>query len=368
MTAERESALNRVLQEAGFAGAARSPMPGDASTRRYERLESGGRRAILMDAPPTAEQAPCPPQATPQERLALGYNAAARLAAGRVDAFVTVAAELEALGLSAPRIYAFDADFGFAVLEDFGEGLYFDLLPKLADVRPQYEAAIDALAALSRHPAPPTLTLGAARWPLLAFDRTARLAEADLMLDWFAGRRHGVTLPPDVRAEWEAAWDAAFSALDGAGQVLMLRDFHSPNLMWLPERHGARRAGLLDFQDALAGHPAYDVASLLEDVRRDVPADFAEAMLERYLDRAEVADRDAFRAAFFVMAAQRNCKVAGIFVRLHMRDGKDKYLQHLPRVLRYLARDFEHPALAPVAAWFARHLPIERWADPKAAA
>ena len=362
MSDERDARLEALLAETGFAGARRAPVSGDASTRAYERLTHAGRAAILMNAPPRAESAPCPPGASPEARAALGYNALARLAASRVEAFAALAAHLRALGLSAPEIYGLDVDAGFCILEDMGDGLYWSLLGEGADAAPLYEAAIDALVQASAFPAPGALAYAGARWPLLTYDSTALHAEASLLPDWFAPKQLNRPLSDDALAEWRIAWDKVFALLDPADMRLVLRDCHSPNLMWLPDRRGAARAGMLDFQDALAGHPAYDVASLLEDARRDVEPDFAEIYLRRYIERAGV-DPESFRAAFAILAAQRNAKIIGVFARLKYRDGKPHYVtDHQPRVIRYFRRNLEAPALAPVADWFARWLPLADWA------
>jgi hypothetical protein len=360
---QRDAAIAAIIKAAGFAGAIRAPLAGDASRRRYERIQKHGRRAILMDAPPQAESAPCPPQASATERANLGYNAEARLAAGRVDAFITISAKLSAMGLSAPETYAYDVDAGLAVIEDFGDGLYFDLLSAGAEPGPLFDAAVDALASLGAHPAPAWLKYEAASWPMLTYDEVALQAESQLFIDWFLPRRMETPVSDEARQTWRDAWSETFRSLAPAAPVLSLRDYHSPNLMWLPDRKGERRAGLLDFQDALAGHPAYDVVSLLQDARRDVDPRLAASMLDRYMDRAGTVDRNDFRAAFAVLGAQRAAKIAGIFARLHYRDGKDKYLQHLPRVLGYLKRDLEHPALAPVARWLGAVVPEARWSQ-----
>lgn len=361
MTSNRNDILADVLRQAGFAGAIRVPLAGDASTRRYERLQRQGRTAILMDAEPRAETAPCPPAATPLERAALGYNAEARLAASRVEAFVAIGRRLASYGLAAPEIYAFDISGGFAVLEDFGEGLYFDLLGRGAAPEPLYSAAIDALVALHDHPAPAKLPAGEAAWPLLAYDSVALHAEIALCLDWFLPHGLNTTVSEDARAEWIALWDRLFAELSDQRVVMVLRDFHSPNLMWLPERAGAQKAGLLDFQDALAGSPAYDLVSLLLDPRRDVAPDFAERMLSAYIARAGVVDEEGLRRAFAILAAQRNTRLVGTFTRLAKRDGKTGYLQHMPRIFRYLEAALREPAVAPVANWFRRYAPVESW-------
>jgi aminoglycoside/choline kinase family phosphotransferase len=246
MSDERDARLEALLAETGFAGARRTPVSGDASTRAYERLTHAGRSAILMNAPPRAESAPCPPGASPEARAALGYNALARLAASRVEAFAALAAHLRALGLSAPEIYALDVDAGFCILEDMGDGLYWSLLGEGADPAPLYEAAIDALVQASAFPAPGALAYAGARWPLLSYDTTALHAEASLLTDWFAPKQLNRPLSDDALAEWRIAWDKVFALLDPADMRLVLRDCHSPNLMWLPDRRGAARAGVLE--------------------------------------------------------------------------------------------------------------------------
>jgi len=369
MTGAREDQIQAVLAAAGFAGAVRTPLTGDASTRSYERLHRAGRRAVLMNAPLRAESAPCPPGADPAARARLGYNAQARLAAGRVDAFLGVANWLRNHDLAAPEIYAAEPDLGLAVIEDFGDGQYWSLLQTETPAPPLYEAAIQALARVHEEPAPGRLPAGARAWPLLSYDRLAMQAEVDLLADWFAPAQLQRPIDAAARDAWSSAWEAAFAALEGARPVLALRDFHSPNLMWLPQRHGAQRAGLLDFQDALAGHPAYDLVSLLEDARCTVPAEFADYWFNAYCNEAAVIDREAFAAAFAVLGAQRNAKIIGIFARLKFRDGKPHYVaQHQPRVIGYFRRNLDHPALAPVAAWFARHLPLADWAKAESVA
>lgn len=362
MSDERAARLEALLSQTGFAGAVRTPVSGDASTRSYERLDIGGRSAILMNAPPRAESAPCPPLATPEERAALGYNAVARLAASRVEAFAALAPHLRAIGLSAPEIYGVDVEAGYCVLEDMGAGLYWSMLGEGADPAPLYDAAIDALVQAAAFPSPGKLTCAGGFWPILTYDHTALQAEAALLPDWFLPHQLNRPISDEARAAWTAAWETCLAGLDLDEPRIVLRDYHSPNLMWLPQRAGLARAGVLDFQDALAGHPAYDVASLLEDARRDVPPDFADAYLARYISRSGV-DGEAFRAAFAILAAQRNAKIIGVFARLKYRDGKPHYVSdHQPRVIRYFRRNLEAPALAPVAAWFARHAPLAEWA------
>jgi N-acetylmuramate 1-kinase len=363
MIVERAEARARVLAEAGFAGANESPLPGDASTRRYVRLEKAGRHGMLMDAPPSNETGPCPPDADPATRKRLGYNAEARLAASRVEAFVGVARHLTAHGLSAPLVNAWDRPTGYAVIEDLGDALFYDVVEGGHPEAPPYHAAIEALAHLHAIAAPPALDFDGGAWPLLDYDRIAMLAEVDLMLEWFAGRLMGVALPDEARASWHMAWDKALAPVLAGPRVLVLRDFHAQNLLWLPDRHGPARVGLLDFQDGLAGHPAYDLVSLLEDARRDVSPDTVQSSLAHYI-AISGANADEMHAAFAVLGAQRNAKIIGIFARLAIRDGKARYLDLLPRVIAHMRGDIRHARLADVAAWFERWLPHESWDAP----
>ncbi len=350
---ERLDQARAFLNGAGWRGAAVTPLPGDASTRRYARVEKDGRNAMLMDQPQHAEQPTAPADATPDERRALGYNAVARLAGADVGRFVAVANHLRGLGLSAPEVYAADPSAGFALIEDLGDGLYADVIGRSADERTLYRAAAEALAALHASPAPGLLPPDK---PLHAYDETALEAEIDLMTEWYLPHALGRAATADEVAEHRALWRAAIAGAREAAPLFVHRDYHAQNLIWLPERTGAARVGLIDFQDAVAGTRAYDLVSLVEDARRDVPAAIADDTTAHYL-AATGADREALRAQMAVMAAQRNAKIAGIFARLNKRDGKPRYLSYLPRVWGYLNRDLEHPALAQLKSWYDGTIP-----------
>ncbi|MET0544790.1 MAG: phosphotransferase [Caulobacterales bacterium] len=354
---ERAKRLEVFLREHGWSEATRLPLAGDASTRRYERLVLPGYPAILMDAPPSAESAPCPPNASADERIKLGYNASARLAASRVDAFVALAGRLRYAQLSAPEIFAHDSKQGFAIVEDLGDSIYAAEIRNGASELDLYSEAIDTLLQLHKSSPPRSLEYKGASWPMMLYDDTALLAETELLLDWYAERRCGITMTPAARATWRDAWSAVFPVLGAARPVLVLRDYHAENLLWLPNREPGKRTGLLDFQDALAGHPAYDLVSLLEDARRDVDPDLAQAMIERYVAGAFDLEVEPFHASYAVLGAQRNAKIIGIFCRLALRDSKDRYLDLLPRVQAHFTRNIAHPALAPVARWFEANLP-----------
>ena len=307
----------------GWTGARIDPLAGDASFRRYFRVHDGARRAILMDAPPPHED-PRP--------------------------FVTMARWLAERSFAAPAILALDLDRGLVLLEDFGD----DRLREAADADavatvPLYEAAVDLLVALRAHPGS----------ELRAYDRAELQREAGLLTEWYCP---AVGAAADV-AGYRAAWDAVLDRAEPLIPVAVLRDYHAENLMLVgPER----RMGLLDFQDALAGHPAYDLVSLLQDARRDVDPALEDRMLARY--RAATGEGDSFMDAYHVLGAQRNAKIIGIFTRLWKRDGKPRYPALCPRVWGYLERDLTHPVLAPVARWFDDNLPPEWRGDPMAIA
>ena len=315
----RAAQIASFLEANGWGAAQRAPLAGDASFRRYERLHRDGEAAVLMDAPP-------PEDVTP---------------------FVDVARHLREVGYSAPSVMAVDGGPGLALLEDLGDDTYSRVLDSGANPAPLYAAAVDLLADLHRH-SPPT-------W-LAPYDEAAYLTETDLLLDWFMP---AMDAAPDeaAREAFHDAWRAVLPRAALGAPVTVLRDYHADNLMWLPARRGHARVGLLDFQDALAGSPAYDLVSLLEDARRDVSGDLAEAMIRRYLAAAPALDADAFRAAYAILGGQRNTKIIGIFTRLWQRDGKPAYLAMMPHVWRLLEGDLGHPALSDVRAWFDRHLP-----------
>ena len=354
MSAERVEQARDFVARAGWAGAVVAPLPGDASTRSYARVRLGGRKAMLMDQPQAAETPPASATATPEERRALGYNAVARLAGADCLRFVAVAEYLRGLGLSAPEILAADPRQGFVLIEDFGDDLYADALARGADEPVLYQAAAEVLAALHADRAPAILHPDT---PLHDYDETALLAEIDLMTQWHLPLALNRAAREDEIAEHRALWRQAIATARAPGSVFVHRDYHAQNLIWLPKRAGLARVGLIDFQDAVAGSRAYDLVSLIEDARRDVAPEIADATTARYLSAAGGLDEDQFRASMAVMAAQRNAKIAGIFARLFKRDGKPRYLSYLPRVWGYLNRDLEHPALAGLQAWYDETIP-----------
>jgi N-acetylmuramate 1-kinase len=310
----------------GWGGAEILPLAGDASFRRYFRVVKGSDSAVLMDAPPEHED---------------------------IGPFLAVAGHLLDRGFAPPRPLGVDRGRGLLLLEDFGDDRVGPLLQREPEREYAiYANAVDILARLAAQPAPADLP---------PYDESAMEREVSLFTDWYAPAVSLQVDEPGFAAAWRQAWGGLLEIVR-RDPVLVLRDYHADNLMVVP---GRDQLGLLDFQDALAGHPAYDLASLLQGSGRyDVPSDLEEAMIERYCAAAEVADPDVFRAHYEVLGAQRNSKILGIFTRLWKRDGKPHYLPLQPRVWSYLERNLAHPALAPVRAWFEANVPAEKRAAP----
>lgn len=358
LSSDREAQKAAFLADAGFGAARREALAGDASTRLYERLHRpDGTSLIFMDQPPSVETAPCPPDATPAERIALGYNASARLAAGRVEAFIASAAYLRGQGLSAPRIVASEPAEGLAVLEDLGDELYARMIEGGADEGPFYDAAVDALVRLHQARPPEVLEADGVRWPLLTYDDLALKTGGEMFLQWWPKYAGGPEFSPEAVAEWEALW-APIRARGAAGaSVFCHRDYHAENLIWLPDRDGVARVGMLDFQDALRAHPAWDFAMLLQDARRDVSPERETAGLDRYLAARPEVDREAFLADYRGLGALNAARILFIFARQVAGYGRPRYEAFIPRTKGYLARNLTVPDLAPIRRWFERHAP-----------
>jgi aminoglycoside/choline kinase family phosphotransferase len=277
-----------------------------------------------------------------------------------------IARHLQSLGLSAPEIYEADEAGGLLVIEDYGDET-FPLALAHGEAVPLYAAAVDTLVAL--HKAPRALGVSVAD-----YDEPALIEKASLLLDWFLPAV-GAAASDEARAAYAAAWRAVLPLRRGVPETLALRDFFPENIMWLPARKGVRRCGLLDFQDASRAPAAYDLVSLLEDARRDVPETLRRAMTERYLAAFPLQDRADFAAAAAAMAAQRHARVIGVFARLWKRDGKPRYLGHIPRVWGLFERALAHPGLAPLRRWFDAHVPAPScrlrraaWCSPRGSA
>jgi aminoglycoside/choline kinase family phosphotransferase len=339
------------LDESGFGDAERHKLQGDASTRSYERLVRDGESYILMNSPRRPDGPPV--------RDGKSYSEIAHLAED-VRAFMALAAGLRDLGYSAPAIYHADSEKGLLILENLGDERIVEGDPP-APIAQRYERAVDFLIDLHTQKLPPVLPISPhVEYALPRYDADAFLIELELLLDWYLPRLNA-TISPATRAAFFALWrDALQPALD-APLTWVLRDFHSPNLLWLPERDETARLGILDFQDAVLGPAAYDLASLLQDARVDIPEAMEIALLGRYARARRAADATfepaAFVKVYATLAAQRATKILGIFARLDRRDGKSQYLRHMPRIWNYLQRSLAHPALAPLRAWYATHVP-----------
>jgi tRNA threonylcarbamoyl adenosine modification protein YjeE len=352
---DRLAAMLAFLDKAGFAAAARARIAGDASSRSYERLDLGGKNGsmsfILMNAPRRPDGPPV--------KDGLPYSAIAHLAEDVVP-FIAIANGLRERGFSAPRVLAADRDAGFVLLEDLGTELVVTGDPP-RPVAERYERAIDVLIDLHRHDLPDTLPVPPhGTYTIPHYDLRAFLIEVELLFDWYLPRC-GIAPSDARRAEFLALWQDALAPALAARKTWVLRDFHSPNLLWLAGRSGTAQVGLLDFQDAVMGPEAFDVASLAQDARVDVSEELEGALLQRYVDgrRAHDAafDGEAFTQLYATLAAQRATKILGIFARLDKRDGKPQYLRHLPRIHAYLRRALRHPALAKLRAWYEKHVP-----------
>ena len=327
---ERGRDIDRFLTAAGWSGAARAPLAGDASARRYLRLRRGSESAVLMDSAVTD-----------------------------IEPFCHVARQLRSLGYNTPEILAEDRVRRLLLLEDFGDLSFIRCLedPGGPGAVVLYGAAVDLLAELGSAPV-------SAGTP--SMDAAYLATEIRLFAEWWPPDGNAKAAPNKptqltVHADaWVAAWRDAYELALKPPKGLALRDFHAANLMWLPARQGLGRVGLLDFQDAVAAPLPYDLVSLLQDVRHDVPENLQATMITRFLTTFPDLDVAAFRTSYAILGAHRHLRIAGVFSRLARRDGNRGYLDYLPRVWRHIAADLRHPTLAPVAEWLARHVPPEQ--------
>ncbi len=309
------------LAQNGWSKAQKAPLAGDASARRYERLTMfDGKKAVLMDAPPEAGQTTAP--------------------------FVDMARHLTALGVSAPDIYAADTQRGLLLIEDLGDALFARMVTQDSQLeRPLYEAAADVLTTLHKHPAPTGLA---------TMDAQTLGDMIEPVFSWYVA---------GVDREWQKPWKIFQEEIHpilaehiGAPDTLVLRDYHAENLLWLPDRKGIARVGVLDFQDALLGHRAYDLVSLLQDARRDVPHE-TESHIKAHFVQASDIDPESFDIAYSLLGAQRNLRIIGVFARLCMHFGKPHYVDMIPRVYDLAIRNLQHPLLKGPADLLSSTLP-----------
>ncbi len=349
--AEHIAQVRTFLDDSGFSEANRRRMQGDASTRIFERLTLKDQSLILMNAPRRPDGPPV--------HGGKPYSAIAHLAEDVIP-YVAIATGLRDRLLSAPLILNADLEHGLIIMEDLGEERIVRGDPP-APVEVRYAVAVDLLAALHAQKLPEALRVAPhLDYRLPRYDMGAFLIEAELMLDWYLVHV-GAPAAATMREAFVTLWREALMPAIEAPPTWVLRDYHSPNLLWLPKRDDIARVGLVDFQDALLGPGAYDLGSLLQDARVDIPEEMEVTLLSQYARARRKADRSfdaaAFARLYATLAAQRATKILGIFARLDRRDAKPQYLRHVPRIWRYLQRSLEHPALAALKAWYAENVP-----------
>ena len=342
----RVLAIREFLDRHGYRGAKRRFLTGDASIRAYERVTpTAGPDVILMDWPKMPE--------TPPVLDGKPYPKVAHLAEDAYP-FVAIAGYLRGIGLCAPEVLQVDYEQGILLIEDLGnEGVLDD---QGRPIEERYREGVACLAALHSHPMQQEVDVaGGHRHHIPDFDATAMTMEARLLLDWHLPWRRGNAATDEERKEYLAIWHRLITHnLAGAERHLLLRDLHSPNMIWRSQEEGVQRVGLIDFQDAMIGPTAYDLASLVQDARVDIPDELGRRMMADYLSLRHASshfDEAKFLETWAIMAAQRNCKLAGLWVRLKQRDGKPGYMKHMPRTLRYLSTALRHPALLPLREW-----------------
>jgi tRNA threonylcarbamoyl adenosine modification protein YjeE len=346
----RLKALREFLDASGYIDAGRKHMAGDASTRSYARLIRDDGVVILMNFPQRPDGAAI--------YNGKSYSAVVHLAEN-IKPFVAIDEGLRAAGISAPAIHHFDLDHGFLISEDFGsEGVIEGDPPR--PITERYEAATDVLAVLHGKTLPETLPLDGQIHAIPAWDTDALLIEIGLMPEWYLPDRNA-PLSDEKRAEFFAMWRELLKKPLAAPKTWIIRDYHSPNLIWLADRIGMARVGVIDFQDTVLGPHSYDVVSLLQDARIDVPENIELTLLSRYIKarRAEDASFDpaGFAELYAIMSAQRNTRLLGTFARLNRRDGKPHYLRHQPRIWTYLQRSLAHPSLEHLRDWYLANVP-----------
>jgi aminoglycoside/choline kinase family phosphotransferase len=325
---DRESLIVKFLKKHKLGQARREKLSSDASFRHYERIYTEQKSFMLMDAPPEKED---------------------------IRPFVNIDNYLRNRGLNAPEIHAADEKNGFILLEDFGDDSFTRVLSGKSALSAQYKedelylAAMDVLIQLDRSTLPQKTP---------DYDGELLMREVKLLTDWYLPNVSD-SFAQSAADDYIEIWDKLLHFQKVGEDVVVLRDYHADNLMWLPERNGVHNIGLLDFQDAVIGSPVYDIISLLEDARRDVSIETVNACINHYLDARKSIDRADFMATYAILAAQRNCKIIGIFARLAIRDQKTRYINYLPRVWQHLEKGLLHPVLAPLNFWFEKNIPSE---------
>ncbi len=345
----RNAEIENFLADCDRSEARRHFLQGDASTRRYETITTQDGKTALMDMPARSDHRIV--------KHGKSYSALVHLA-DDITPVIAINQYLVGLGYSAPRIIAANRAKGLALIEYLDGDVHGDMMRRGADMVEPMRNAVAVLADMARAAWPRVLMLDhATEHRLPDFDLDALLYEVDLMPSWFWPQLFGQDAPETVRQSFEDIWRRLLPLAQPQNDTWTLRDYHSPNLIWLPQRKGLQRTGIIDTQDAVMGHPAYDLVSLLQDARVDVAPDFQHMLYADYERLCGQLDRSTFARAYAVLGAQRATRLLGTFTRLSKRDGKHHYLQHRPRVARYLVQNLAHPALAPLARWYEQHLP-----------
>ena len=349
----RNETINGFVNQSSMTGGTRYFFEGDASARRYERIETSASTMLLMDMPSRPDG--------PVVGNGKSYSAIAHLAEG-IGAVVAINDYLFSLNYSSPAIYDVDTKQGLALIEPLGNNVFGRMIARDEDMEEPMKAAVEVLADMAARDWPTAVPVrGSSSYKLAKYDLDAMLIEVDLLPSWF-WPLHKKSEPDDeVKTEFSTIWQSLLADIIPNRPVWTLRDYHSPNLLWLPERKGLRRVGLIDTQDCVLGHPAYDLVSMLQDARVDIDFKQADELYDYYCGlRVAVGQFDAseFSRAFAILGAQRATKILGIFARLSKRDGKHIYLNHIPRVSRYLKRNLAHPDLAILKNWYDRNLQL----------
>jgi N-acetylmuramate 1-kinase len=350
---KRDHELQTFIDATDFAAAKRFFFEGDASARRYEELVlPDGKNCLLMDMPQRADG--------PIVKFGKPYSQIAHLAEN-ITAVVAVNNHLVSLGYSAPRVLAVDLDQGLGLIEPLGDMVYGRMMIAGNDMQEPLETAAALLADMTtkdwpRHPVAEASKVHTVH----DYDEAAQLIEVDLLPSWFIPHKRALEATEEQKQSFETIWKSLLPLAQAPSPVWCIRDYHSPNLIWIPDRTGLQRVGIIDSQDAVMGHPAYDLASMAQDARVDVSVALEQHIINHYCSlRVEQGrfNRHDFLAAYAVLGAQRATKILGIFARLNKRDGKSAYLKHMPRVAGYLQRNLAHPALSPLLKWYQQHAP-----------
>ncbi len=345
----RNAEIEGFLSDSGHAGAKRQFLQGDASTRRYETITTTQGKNALMDMPARADHTVV--------KHNKSYSALVHLA-DDITPVIAINQHLVNMGYSAPKIIAANRGKGLALIEYLDGDVHGDMMRRGDDMTEPMRNAVAVLANMASVSWPRSIKIDQdTHHQLPEFDVDAQLYEVDLMPSWFWPQLFGQDAPQSVRQSFEDVWRALLPLALPQSDMWMLRDYHSPNLIWLPERKGLQRTGIIDTQDAVMGHPAYDLVSLLQDARVDVAPDFQHMLYADYGRLRGQFDQKEFARAYAVLGAQRATRLLGTFTRLSKRDGKHHYLQHRPRVARYLVQNLAHPAMMPLARWYEQHLP-----------